>query len=304
MIVKKMSVSEWIKVTDNPIQRDTERHAAKAKHLLTPLNIHAIVFAAQLPDGSLVKLDGHTRALLWKRNQVKHPPEVIVNVIPVKSMDEAVSTYQTLDSQQALETVTDKVSGAFGQQNFAPESGLLKRGNIANALRVAWNILHGLAFSGGTSTAAVTAGYGFTIYGAVQEFSNEVFALDTFESKHFTPTSGIIAAFILTYRKHGSKIIPFWRSVFADAGVKSGGEMDGVQALNELILQRRGKAHGGSAVADMTCRAVMAAEKWLNDETLHAIPRPYDLSGYITVRNRPEIQLIKGGKNGGVAAAK
>ena len=70
MTVRKMTVAEWIKVEDNPIQRDTEHHAAKAKHLLTPLPSHAFVFACELPNGKLIKLDGHTRALLWQRGQV------------------------------------------------------------------------------------------------------------------------------------------------------------------------------------------------------------------------------------------
>ena len=66
----RMSVDEWIKVKANPRQRDTEKHAAKAKHLLTPSPDHAHVSAARLPNETLVKLDGHTRALLWKRGTV------------------------------------------------------------------------------------------------------------------------------------------------------------------------------------------------------------------------------------------
>ncbi len=74
--VKKMLVEDWIKVTPNPIQRDTEKHAAKAKHLLTPHPTHSVVHAAELPNGKLIKLDGHTRALIWKRKDVVPPVQV------------------------------------------------------------------------------------------------------------------------------------------------------------------------------------------------------------------------------------
>ena len=143
MYLKTMSVSQWIAVPDCPIQRDTERHASKAKHLLKPLDIHAVTFAAELPDGSLVKLDGHTRALLWKRNQVRHPPEVRVNVIPVKNIAEANVLYGTLDSKDALETASDKISGGFHAIEFQPKSGLLIAGGLANALRLCWNLEQG-----------------------------------------------------------------------------------------------------------------------------------------------------------------
>lgn len=289
MPLRKMTVANWIKVQDNPIQRDTERHAAKAKHLLTPLAIHAIVYAAELPDGKLIKLDGHTRALLWARNQVRHPAEVECHVIPVKDIEEAKRLYQTLDSKDALESVRDKVSGAFHEQNFAPESGLLKGGNIANALRMAWNIRQGFGYRGGAPTGDPSKQ--FNIYAAVREFSNEIFALDAFQSSKFSPTSGIVAAFILTNRRHGIKVLPFWQAVFADGGEKKAGRMDGVQALVELILARKGK-FGGTATADICSRAIMCAEKWLADEDFGTSPRPYDLTGYIDM-SKPAIQLIK-----------
>lgn len=292
MPLRKMKVSDWIKVQDNPIQRDTERHAAKAKHLLTPLSIHAIVYAAELPDGKLVKLDGHTRALLWARNQVRHPSEIECHIIPVDSMAEAKTLYQTLDSKEALETVTDKVSGAFNDLNFSPESGLLKRGAISSGLRSAWAIQQGMAGGGGMANRK--AGKPYSVYDAVKEFSTELFALDTFEEKHFSPTTGIILAFILTARKHGSKIIPFWRTVFANGGAKKAGKMDPEQAVIELILERKGRAHGGSAIIDIASRAVKAAEVWLEGGEFSKLPTPYDLTGYID-NKKPAVQLIKGG---------
>lgn len=291
MPLRKMRVSDWIKVQDNPIQRDTERHAAKAKHLLTPLPIHAIVYAAELPTGKLVKLDGHTRALLWKRNQVQHPPEVECHIIQVSDLDEAKRLYQTLDSKEALETVTDKVSGAFNELNFYPESGLLKRGSISTGLRAAWQIQQGASGIGGWTAKKVNKPY--NVYDAVKEFSTELFALDSFETKHFSPTTGIILAFILTARKHGARIMPFWRTIFANGGAKKNGKMDPEQAVIELTLERRGRAHGGSAIIDIASRTVKAAEVWIEGGEFSKLPTPYDLTNYIDGK-KPANQLIKG----------
>lgn len=286
MTTLKMCVSDWIKVRDNPIQRDTERHAQKAKHLLTPLPTHAIVFAAKLPNGDLIKLDGHTRALLWKRNQAKHPPHVDVNVIPVESIERAIELYKTFDSRDALETATDKVSGGFRQAGFKPESGLLSSGSITSALKLAWVGVHGWAMEKRARD----------VYAMVDEFSAEILALDELGLGKGAAPSGVIAAFILSYRKHDVAILPFWRGVFADGGTKQDGEMDAIEAVCRLMLERRG-SYGGKAGTDLCARALMAVEKWLNGEMLVIAPRPVDITSYIDRPSRaPKFQLIKKAK--------
>lgn len=59
----RMPLGIWFAMPDNPRQRDTENRAraASRKHLQSPHPTHRNVSAAQLPDGRLVKLDGHTR---------------------------------------------------------------------------------------------------------------------------------------------------------------------------------------------------------------------------------------------------
>lgn len=286
MSVVNMTVSDWIKVRDNPIQRDTERHAARAKHLLTPLASHAITFAAKLPNGELVKLDGHTRALLWKRNQVKHPAKVTVNVIDVDGIAEAEALYKTFDSKDALETATDKVSGGFRKLGFQPESPLLASGNITSALKIAWESVHG--YAAGSRPRDV--------YQMVDEFSAEVLALDEMGLRKGIVTGGVLAAFFLSYRKHADKIVPFWRSLFGNSGVKINGLMDGVQALSELIVAHKGRC-GGSAQRDMCARALKACESWVHDDMLASAPRPLDISKYFDEQSRaPKFRLIKKSK--------
>lgn len=266
----RMTVSDWIGVPDNPRQRDTERHAAKAKHLMTPAPTHSHVAAAKLPNGSLVKLDGHTRALLWERRQVARPTHVEVTVIPVKSMDEAKDLYAHYDSKDALETATDKISGGFNEISFKPESALLKSGRIGSALRLGWVVLKGWS----KDTAPQNT------YDMVNEFAAEILALDDMKLGKRAASTGIITAFLLSYRKYGDECVEFWRAVFADVGTKANGTMDAIQALNELILQRKG-CHGQSAALDLCARALHAYEKYRNNEMLGIVPRPLNLSAYL-----------------------
>lgn len=279
-MLKKMTVKEWIAVQDNPIQRDTERHAARAKHLLAPLPIHAIVYAAELPNGQLVKLDGHTRALLWKRNQVRQPPEVLVNILAVKSMDEAKDLYKTLDNKVAVETSQDIISGALHGISFVPESSLLKKGSFTTALRVSYNAVVLQKIQRQTD-----------IYSIVKFWTPELVALDVLDMHPNDLTTGQVAAFILTYRKHNDRILPFWRAVAGDGGMKIDGKMDGVQALQEFRLSRL-KKYGGSAVEDMCSRALTAAEGWLEDKTFTSHPRPTEIAYYLGINPEPKFQLI------------
>lgn len=298
MAYRKMLTTEWIAVEDNPIQRDTEKHAAKAKHLMTPHPTHSFVFAAELPSGKLVKLDGHTRALMWKRKDIPAPAQVQVGIIPVKDRAEAEQLYKDFDSRDALETQRDKVSGAFNRHNFEPQSGLVQSGNLTTALRLAYGVLSGgNAKTGnqGKSSAAGSIAQKVSradVYVMIDEFSYELHALDGFGLRQGAIPGGVIGAFLLSFRKHGHKVTPFWRGVFGNAGSKSGGQMDAIQAVSEMILGRRG-SYGGSAQGDMAARCLTGIEKWFKDECMYSIPRPMDTSGYLVGHEKPSERLIK-----------
>ena len=108
-----------------------------------------------------------------------------------------------------------------------------------------------------------------------------MFALDAMNLRAGDASSGVIAAFLLTVRRHGHKVLPFWRALFSHAGEKRDGGMDGVQALHELIVSRKGRNAGGSGCVDMAARAVNAVERWLRHEILQIVPRPFNLEGYL-----------------------
>lgn len=304
---KKMMTADWIAVLDNPIQRDTEKHAARAKHLKTFHPTHSVVHAAELPGGKLVKLDGHTRALMWRRKEIDAPHQVTVVVYPVGNMEEAEQLYKDFDSKDALETTRHKVEGAYNKHHFEPQSGLLQTGSIVQGLRTAYGVYIGgsvkTAASGGSTERPSATGKDrrsskqvavnqIEVYDLVNEFSYELHALDGFGLRQGQISSGVLAAFIISFRKYGHKITPFWQGVFADGGNRIGGQMDGVQAVHELQLSSKGKS-GRQHTSDVASRCLNCVEKWLKDEWLSTTPRPMDTSGYLIGYERPAERLIK-----------
>lgn len=309
--VKKMMVEDWIAVKPNPIQRDTERHAARAKHLRTPHPTHSTVAAAELPGGKLVKLDGHTRALMWRRKEIPAPVQVTVIVYHVENMAEAEKLYKDFDSRAALETTADKVSGAYNKHNFDPQSDFLKSGGIVSGLRLAYGVLMGgsaktFTAGGGNSrgdnkskdrrTDMQIATVAADEYFLINEWSYELHMLDGFGLGRGQVTSGILGAFLVSARKYGHKVTPFWTGVFGNGGSRTGGQMDGVQAVHELILANKGKGTTGNTrmhVADTAARCLNALEKWLKEEWLTSSPRPIDTAGYLVGFEKPNERLIK-----------
>lgn len=257
--IVRMTTPEWIGVKDNPIQRDTERHAARAQHLLTPLPVHSITWAARLPDGSLVKLDGHTRAFMWASNIVPQPKQIEVHVMEVASLDEAAELYKTFDSQEALERTRDKVYGAMRGLRFEPKSGLVKAAAFNSALRIAYSSIFG-----------GKKGHGATAYDFVAELLIEIAALDNLNLKSGQMKTGTMAAFLLSFRKYGEAVMPFWRGVITSDGEKRSGKMDGVQACCEVILAVQKKNYGGSATVELCGKILKCFERWRNGESLPA----------------------------------
>ena len=110
----EMSVEEWLRVPDNPRQRNTESRLIKAKsYLANPLPIHRFVTAARLPDGRLIKIDGHTRAALWFHGLIPRPESVICTVIPVDDLQQAAELYWACDTPEASKRLSDYLFGTL-----------------------------------------------------------------------------------------------------------------------------------------------------------------------------------------------
>lgn len=232
MELRKMTPAQWAGVATNPRQRDTNRHAQKAKrtHLKTPSKEHARVDAALLPGGDLVKLDGHTRALLWESRELEPPQVVYVTVYPVKSMQEAKDLYTHFDGKHSLETTRDQISGAFREAGVEPQSGAIKYGPIFSALK---NL--------GKSDP----------YALVCAWKRELMLIDTLGIPKNRFFAGFYLAALLLLRKHGDSALEFLRAIASNAGTKTAQGSDAVDMFTRHCLKLVGKAGGEKRIVEL-----------------------------------------------------
>lgn len=260
----QMPVAAWIEVPDNPRQRDTERRARRSRHLYKTARDHSLVTAARLPNGDLVKIDGHTRALLWARGEIERPDHVNVVIFDVGSFEEAKDIYTHYDSPEAVEKSADRIFGSLRETGIEAQSELLKSGKISNALNMARKY----------------AGVHGTVYEAARCFAASLCFLDTLNLRHGVFPTGVVGALLLTHHKYGTKSEKFWHLVAADRGFKVNGVMDGVQATREIIAFCKGM-YGGAQNEKVLRRTINAFEKWMNGEHLHQVPRAVNMTGYM-----------------------
>ena len=264
----KMTVAQGAEVLDNPRQRNTTAHAVKAsrKHLKTASPTQARVFAARLPGGDLVKLDGHTRGLLWSTGSLTPPPVVYVDVISVKSMDEAKQLYTHYDNSSTTEDAKDRMFGAFREAGINACSGL-----VASCLH--------------TSALKNLAENGATIYQTVKAWKREIQLLDSVGAGHRVIGAGMVLGALCILRVRGERAIPFIAAVVRDAGVRDETGSDGVDAIVRLSKERSRRGHHAETeIKDMAGRFITAFEGWLNDRKFKQAVRPTSFQSYIDGR--------------------
>lgn len=244
----RMTPQQWIAVADNPRQRNTERHLKSAKHLLNPSSAHAHVHMAICGDKSW-KLDGHTRALLWSQQPSLAPETIHVVCHYVDSEDEAKELYTHFDNLKAAESSQDKVSGAYREIGFEPQSWLLKRGAITSAIRRADNISEGR--TGNTSP--------FDIYELIHRWKAELTLFDSIDPQEVRFDQITVIAALITLRKHRDKALEFWRLFNLDAGTKIDDEIDAIEALNRLM---KDKPSTKVDIFYSVSRAISCYESW------------------------------------------
>ncbi|OSM04169.1 hypothetical protein [Magnetofaba australis] len=245
---RAISLEEWLTVPDNPIQRNTARHAEAAnnKHLKEAASTHSVVHMATLPDGRCFKLDGHTRALLWEEQKLTPPEQIIVIDHPCSSVAEAQDLYTHFDNHLTVEMAPDKVYGAYRLHGIIPVSTLLKTCRLTTVMKV-------------------LPGAGNDIYEDIGNWKSEIEefdAVDPVSGAHFL--SGVIAGALITFRRYPEDAAKFWLKYQQDAGWKHGQERDGVQALREYVPQRKnqGQRENASSATELAERVISAFENW------------------------------------------
>lgn len=256
---RELTVNQWIAIKDNPAQRDTMLHAKRArkKHLKYPSPTHAFVSAAQLPNNQLIKLDGHTRSYLWKEKELAPPADkVICAIFPVASLKEAASLYQQFDNQNAVETTSDKATGALRLNNIKPNSKLLQVGRFASAIEIAEACRLG--------KKSFVKKEGRDIYELCKEFKPELLLIDEINPIPNHHKVYIVAAMLITLRKHGESVMCFWEDLREGLGTKEEKGANGVFMVEQLVMTAQLKKQFGSANNYMnTAKTVSAVESYL-----------------------------------------
>ena len=212
--VTHMPLSQWFAMRDNKRQRETEEHARKASrtHLKAPHPTHRNVSAARLPNGTLVKLDGHTRAFLWERGKLAAPEDgmVMVTVYDVRNIEEAKSFYDTFDSPSAAMTAQDRMAGGKREHDVVLRSGCLSGSTSlhATSLKMADSVaLHGVLMPKKSPSEYELMGRWKPILEMVD--AQDYHRLDT----------GMLAGLLVTWLLHGGtsrlpSLANFWASYF------------------------------------------------------------------------------------------
>lgn len=188
-----MLISDWIDVPDCIMQRDTKARAKTAiEYLSKPLLPHYEASAASF-KGELVKLDGHTRALLWAEGKIPQIQDhVNLNVYRVDSLDELRDLYEAFDSRRASKTAKDTTESACK----------------THGLRLTSQALRGHRFGLALNTATLLRAS--ERYEQVALVRDELEMLDEIDPKQGVMWNPHFAAALVTMKLHGEKAKQFW----------------------------------------------------------------------------------------------
>lgn len=200
-------VEEWMPIEDfldmAPVfcQRQTEYRAPKIKRLLEKkfFDSHLDVAIFEYPDGTRVRGNGNTRAVVWtsleedgRRDLV--PSHVSAKIYKVQDNDEAKALYYTFDSDDSVEKAPDKITGVYRALNLHGRfnSNKIAKGNIGKSLGYA-------SLNRDSNKATATQTNWFAI---IADFKEELLALDALEPKKIFDAN-IICASLMMLKRYG-----------------------------------------------------------------------------------------------------
>lgn len=263
----EMPVDTWIHLADHPRRRDTERHARKPEWELLARRAQGAVLemlrwvaAAQVGD-EVWKVDGHTRALMWKNGSLRRPDRVLATVFRCESRQALCDLYSTYDHPAAAETLYDQVSGAFHQHGLQPKSERLRSGTIGEALYIAWRGVARALDRGGDEDE-------IDIYNVVGAFASELSLLDSVNPQNDTFQSGVVAAALLCLALD-PQLIGYFDQVSKREGSKQRGMLDPVEALLYMVSEVKGRrgAWGRAQQQELCAATLTGAFAWKAGES-------------------------------------
>lgn len=271
---KLMSVEEWVQVPDNPRQRDTNRRLGRAWYLARPTPLHSVVYAAELPDGSLVKLDGHTRAALWHLGKIPQPDFVRCIIVQVDTLEEAAKLYWTFDTPDCAKRLTDYLDGALRETNSVIKRPWLKK-TIASGLSL------------------IEQSYGSRIRRSLDKalaaWWKEIAWLDQYELPALFVRPPVTAALLL---RAGNESTASFIANLPSGGSCQNGESDAIHALSRAleIMVAQGRTNGWSRWTDIAGKTLTAIDAWAQGRTFRTGIKGYDWSRMVAEHSRLRLE--------------
>lgn len=143
--------------------RSVERHAQQLKRdpRFDPRSAaYKIGFATVFIEetGEWRRLNGNTRCYLDEAGEVPLPDTVSGHEFRAKTVAEALSLYEKIDSPLSSKQAVDRMTTAFKYNGIAAHSKLFSRGGGTSALAVAHNAVHGRESNEAPKEMAITVG--------------------------------------------------------------------------------------------------------------------------------------------------
>lgn len=280
----KISVADWLTVPRCSIQRN-EYIRGRRPHLKELVEAHQSVTMAIFPDGTMMKIDGHSRADKWRKGTLPRPEYLSVTVYSLPDLDAVERIYCYYDSTDAVKKAPDTVQSGLYKAGLEPKTPWLVSGQFGHALGMAADWSHSQI-----NTKDKIA--------LVREFSSEITKVDTLLLHKKRVPSAFFAAVILSVRKHGDKALPFWGMVNAATGTDVGGKKDAVKYLLEFInIERaRGQMAGYANNDRQIAFALGAVERFLKgNKTAMRAPDSVRKDSYIPVPQR-RVKSVRAGR--------
>lgn len=250
---EEMPTAGWIDCRDNPRQRDVKERLAKgrATHLFKFDEAHRrVTVGVILGNGGTYKVDGHTRAYVWKNGLSNYVPDtVFVDVYECKDISAVKDLYDKFDNELTGDTGPDRVTGAAKECDIAFDSPMMRGGEISTAVRSLWHFLEKTRPKRIEKSAVIT--------NAMKRFARELQLLDACgPTKKRFPVCVVMAA-IMTIRGDQDAAIQFWKNYADGLSEKVGGQRDAI-AVFEDRLPGILKSGNGTKERDAMCEAIAA----------------------------------------------
>jgi len=288
-----MCFEDWVALPNHPRQRPTDKHAkqtAKSIHA-EDYGTHRKVCAVRIgPTGTLYKADGHTRTYHWTQGSLTPPETVQCDIYEAEDEEDFDQLYYSFDSTKSTKSASDDLFGMFNDLGLEFKTPRLRAGGVKTALNEAW---------GGPHDTKAT-------FKLIQEWRDELLLTDALYDDGADPPRGLkskghpnalVAAMLLSFRRYGAEVSPFWSDVTADVGGKNGRVMDCVEAANRLLREKKNSGGGGAAAKELMERLLSTVVQWRKGGEYTHLPKATSSSSFrqaaekAKARRKPSPQL-------------